>query len=215
MFYMTIFQCRDSLACDGSSSCMDWSCQAWASSSPSPGPASTSSSSPSPTCRSSGSRGWLGSVLEQLINCVPNYLFETFGQFVILSADWRYRVSCRYLDITLGIMLTVSMVCLLYGSYSLLPSPLIIFFSLSLTVVLSYWLWYLYTNYILAHYPVFEEQVSQRSVLYRDNTNIWLLFTDGENWLNSHSDLLTPDDPRGSALQRNTYWDIARHSYQL
>ena len=58
-------------------------------------------------------------------------------------------------------MLTVSMVCLLYGSYSLLPSPLIIFFSLSLTVVLSYWLWYLYTNYIMASYPVFEEQVSQ------------------------------------------------------
>ena len=58
-------------------------------------------------------------------------------------------------------MLTVSMVCLLYGSYSLLPSPLIVFFSLSLTVVLSYWIWYLYTNYIMASYPVFEEQVNQ------------------------------------------------------
>ena len=70
------------------------------------------------------------------------------------------RSCCRYLDITLGLLLTVSMVCLLYGSYSLLPSPLIIFFTLSLTVVLCYWLCYLYTNY-MAHYPVFEEQVSQ------------------------------------------------------
>ena len=67
-------------------------------------------------------------------------------------------------------MLTVSMVCLLYGSYSLLPSPLIIFFTLSLTVVLSYWLWYLYTNYILAHYPVFEEQVRQISEFNREFT---------------------------------------------
>ena len=112
---------------------------------------------------------------------------------------------CRYLDITLGILLTVSMLCLLYGSYSLLPSPIIIFFTLSLTVVLSYWLWYLYTNYILAHYPVFEEQVSQTSAFITENySNISLFFTDGENWLNSHSDLLTPDDPRGSALQRDT-----------
>ena len=71
-------------------------------------------------------------------------------------------------------MLTVSMVCLLYGSYSLLPSPIIIFFTLSLTVVLSYWLWYLYTNYILAHYPVFEEQVSQISAFNREFSNIFL-----------------------------------------
>ena len=101
-------------------------------------------------------------------------------------------------------MLTVSMVCLLYGSYSLLPSPLIIFFTLSLTVVLSYWLWYLYTNYILAHYPVFEEQVRQIPAFNRKFTNIFLFFPDGEDWFNSHSDLLTPDDPRGSALQRDT-----------
>ena len=101
-------------------------------------------------------------------------------------------------------MLTVSMVCLLYGSYSLLPSPIIIFFTLSLTVVLSYWLWYLYTNYILAHYPVFEEQVSQISAFNRELTNIFLFSADGENRLNSHSDLLTPDDPRGAALQRDT-----------
>ena len=113
------------------------------------------------------------------------------------------RSCCRYLDITLGLLLTVSMVCLLYGSYSLLPSPLIIFFTLSLTVVLCYWLCYLYTNY-MAHYPVFEEQVSQICIEQGIYSIFWFFFTDGENWLNSYSDLLTPDDPSGSALQGDT-----------
>ena len=113
------------------------------------------------------------------------------------------RSCCRYLDITLGLLLTVSMVCLLYGSYSLLPSPLIIFFTLSLTVVLCYWLCYLYTNY-MAHYPVFEEQVSQICIEQGIYSIFWFFFTDGENWLNSYSDLLTPDDPSGSAVQGDT-----------
>ena len=111
-------------------------------------------------------------------------------------------LCCRYLDITLGLLLTVSMVCLLYGSYSLLPSPLIIFFTLSLTVVLCYWLCYLYTNY-MAHYPVFEEQASQINSEQGIYTSMFF-FTDWENWLNSYSDLLTPDDPSGSALQGDT-----------
>ena len=68
--------------------------------------------------------------------------------------------SCvRYLDITLGLLLLVSMLSLLYGSYSLHPILLVIFFTLSLTVLVAYWIWYLYTNFIASHYPVFEEQV--------------------------------------------------------
>ena len=69
-------------------------------------------------------------------------------------------MSCvRYLDITLGLLLLISMLSLLYGSYSLHPILLVIFFTLSLTVLVAYWIWYLYTNFIASHYPMFEEQV--------------------------------------------------------
>ena len=66
----------------------------------------------------------------------------------------------------------------------------------------------------MAHYPVFEEQVS----LVNSEQGIYrrmFFFIDGENWLNSYSDLLTPDDPSGSALQGDTNWNIAQHSDQL
>ena len=66
---------------------------------------------------------------------------------------------CRYLDIGLGVVLLVSMLALLQGGWSLQPVPLVIFLTLSLAVLVSYWIWYLYVNIIATNYPVFEEQV--------------------------------------------------------
>ena len=66
---------------------------------------------------------------------------------------------CRYLDIALGVVLLVSMLALLQGGWSLQPAPLVIFLTLSLAVLVSYWIWYLYVNIIATNYPVFEEQV--------------------------------------------------------
>ena len=66
---------------------------------------------------------------------------------------------CRYLDIGLGVVLLVSMLALLQGGWSLQPAPLVIFLTLSLAVLVSYWIWYLYVNIIATNYPVFEEQV--------------------------------------------------------
>ena len=66
---------------------------------------------------------------------------------------------CRYLDIGLGGVLLVSMLALLQGGWSLQPVPLVIFLTLSLAVLVSYWIWYLYVNIIATNYPVFEEQV--------------------------------------------------------
>ena len=77
---------------------------------------------------------------------------------VIIKSCVSPRVI-RYLDITLGLLLLISMLSLLYGSYSLHPILLVIFFTLSLTVLVAYWIWYLYTNFIASHYPMFEEQV--------------------------------------------------------
>ena len=65
----------------------------------------------------------------------------------------------RYLDITLGVFLLVSMVCLLYGTYSQSSHFLILFFILSLVVVISYWSWYVYINFVSQDSAVFEDEV--------------------------------------------------------
>ena len=54
--------------------------------------------------------------------------------------------SCwsRYLDILLGLVLLLSLVCLLYAGYSQSRIWIIAFITASLAVVLTYWCWFLY-----------------------------------------------------------------------
>jgi hypothetical protein len=65
----------------------------------------------------------------------------------------------RYLDIFLGLLLLLSMVSLLYGSYSQSSLFLITFLASSLAVVILYWCSYLYTKYEGGDKPVFQEEV--------------------------------------------------------
>ena len=67
----------------------------------------------------------------------------------------------RYLDIILGLLLLLSMLSLLYGSYSKSSIFIIVFLASSLCVVIVYWSWYCYTKYADTDYPVFQEQVSK------------------------------------------------------
>ena len=54
------------------------------------------------------------------------------------------------------------MLCLLYGTYSQSPYFLILFFILSLVVVIGYWTWYIYVNFVSTDPVVFEDQVSYK-----------------------------------------------------
>ena len=74
------------------------------------------------------------------------------------------NIFFRYLDITLGVVLLVSMLCLLYGTYSQSHHFLILFFILSLVVVIGYWTWYIYVNFVSLDYPVFDDQVKYKTV---------------------------------------------------
>ena len=67
---------------------------------------------------------------------------------------------CRYLDIFLGVLLILSMLNLLYGSYQESALFIIGFLAFSLAVVIVYWCWYAYTQYAGGDYPVFQEKVS-------------------------------------------------------
>ena len=68
---------------------------------------------------------------------------------------------CRYLDIFLGLLLLLALVCLLYGGYSESRVWIIAFITTSLAVVLTYWCWYLYIKYAGMEYPESEETAGE------------------------------------------------------
>ena len=70
------------------------------------------------------------------------------------------KFFCRYLDILLGLLLLLSMLSLLYGSYSESSLFIIGFLAFSLAGVIVYWCWYFYSKYAGGDYPVFQEEVS-------------------------------------------------------
>lgn len=109
---------------------------------------------------------------------VKLYSLVLGGLGVILSFTWicfhLYVLSMtalielrqhRYLDITLGVVLLVSMLCLLYGTYSQSHHFLILFFILSLVVVIGYWTWYIYVNFVSLDYPVFDDQIGKIGII--------------------------------------------------
>ena len=67
--------------------------------------------------------------------------------------------SCwsRYLDILLGLVLLLSLVCLLYAGYSQSRIWIIAFITASLAVVLTYWCWFLYIKASGMDFPDSEE----------------------------------------------------------
>ena len=63
----------------------------------------------------------------------------------------------RYLDILLGLVLLLSLVCLLYAGYSQSRIWIIAFITASLAVVLTYWCWFLYIKASGMDFPDSEE----------------------------------------------------------
>ena len=59
----------------------------------------------------------------------------------------------------MGLLLLLSMLSLLYGSYSKSSIFVIMFLASSMAVGIIYWCWYFYIKYAIIDYPVFEEQV--------------------------------------------------------
>jgi len=92
-------------------------------------------------------------------------------QLYVLSQTTIYELRLqRYLDIFLGLLLLLSLVCLLYGSYCESRIWIIAFITGSLAVVLTYWCWYLYIKYSGMEYPESEQTAGEvggvLSVLY-------------------------------------------------
>ena len=62
----------------------------------------------------------------------------------------------------MGLLLLLSRLSLLYGSYSKSSIFVIMFLASSMAVAIIYWCWYFYIKYAIIDYPVFEEQVGHK-----------------------------------------------------
>ena len=91
------------------------------------------------------------------------------------------------------------MLCLLYGTYSQSPHFLILFFILSLVVVIGYWTWYVYVNFVSQDSPVFEDQVRVETKPF-DNC-LTLHISDWQNWFDPDLFVLFPACADHDALQ--------------
>ena len=92
--------------------------------------------------------------------------------------EW-YHEYCRYLDIFMGLLLLLSMLSLLYGSYYKSSIFVIVFLASSMAVAIIYWCWYFYIKYAIIDYPVFEEQVGHKI----SSSKFWLELENLKNFL--------------------------------
>ena len=73
-----------------------------------------------------------------------------------LVINWCFR----YVDIFLGLLLFVSLLSLLYGAQSSSKLFIIIFIILSVTVMVVYWCWYIYSCFNTGDISPFDSQVA-------------------------------------------------------
>jgi len=90
-----------------------------------------------------------------------------FQLYVLSQTTIQELRQQRYVDIFLGLLLLVSLLCLLYGSYSESRLWVIAFITGSLAVVLSYWCCYLYNTHAahLEEYPDAEGTITEVATL--------------------------------------------------
>lgn len=113
--------------------------------------------------------GGLGLFLSFFWVCFQLYVLSQTNNYELRLQRWDEKHYIllslkngliRYLDIFLGLLLFLSLICLLYGGYSESQIWIITFIIISLGVVLSYWGSYLYNNHVGGDYSDYEEQVT-------------------------------------------------------
>jgi len=95
------------------------------------------------------------------VGLLLSFIWICFQLYVLSQTTTHELRLQRYLDIFLGLLLLVSLVCLLYGGYSESRLWIIAFITGSLAVVLTYWSWFLYIKYSGMEYPESEETAGE------------------------------------------------------
>ena len=89
-----------------------------------------------------------------------SFIWVCFHLYVLSHTTNQELRVLRYLDILLGIILFISMLCLFYGSYFYSQIFITAFLTTSLGVILSYWSLYLYYSYNSEDLPLYDNQVT-------------------------------------------------------
>jgi len=101
-------------------------------------------------CPTLSSARWcykLYSIVLAGLGLILSFLWVCFHLYALSQTTTAELRLQRYLDIFLGLVEFISMLCLLYASYSYSRLFIIVFMTSSLGVVVIYWGWYSYYTY--------------------------------------------------------------------
>lgn len=119
-------------------------------------------------CPSLSSARWcyrLYSIILASLGLLLSFLWVCFHLYVLSQTTTVELRLLRYLDIFLGLVEFLSMLSLLYASYSNSRLFIIVFMTSSLGVVVLYWSWYTYYSY------------DTDTLVYEDQTGTCLVIT--------------------------------------
>ena len=120
------------------------------------------------SCPSLTSLSWcvkLYSLVLSSLGLFISFLWVCFQLYVLGQTTSQELRLLRYLDIFLGTILFISMLCLLYGGYFRSQISITAFLTTSLGVMITYWCLYLYYTFNDDDLPLYDDQVSSLSFL--------------------------------------------------
>ena len=125
-----------------------------------------------------------------------SFLWVCFQLYVLGQTTSQELRLLRYLDIFLGTILFISMLCLLYGGHFHSQISITAFITTSLGVMITYWCLYLYYTINDEDLPLYDDQVCSLffTIRYSLLTPGWLY------WSPTNSTLSAPSSPCPPAL---------------
>ena len=152
------------------------------------------------SCPSLSSLSWcvkLYSLVLASLGLFISFLWVCFQLYVLFHTTSQELRVLRYFDIFLGIILIISMSCLLYGGYFHSQISITAFITTSLGVMITYWCLFTYFSYNNDDLPLYDDQVSISSHYHTS----YIFYSGWFYWSPSHSALPAPPSPRPSAIQ--------------
>ena len=139
----------------------------------------------------------LYSIVLAILGIALSFIWIIFQLYILSQTTNQELRLLRYLDIFLGIILFISMLCLFYGSYFYSQIFITAFITTSLGVIIFYWCLFLYYTFNNGDLPLYDNQVSTVLILLiLHNTFIpgWLY------WSTPDCTLPAPQSPCPPAL---------------
>merc|ERR1719499_1291810 len=120
------------------------------------------------SCPSLSSLSWcvkLYSLVLASLGLFISFLWVCFQLYVLSHTTSQELRVLRYFDIFLGVILIISMSCLLYGGYFYSQISITAFITTSLGVMITYWCLFTYFSYNNDDLPLYDDQAGSIGLL--------------------------------------------------